>query len=316
MPAHHTHHLIAEQILSVLPENISSRIRSLPDYYTGAQGGDVYFFTRLTTGEKNLGQQMHRRSIRTTFERFLINAEKGDDAVCSYVAGYITHYAADTVFHPFVYALCGRIRENGGRKMAYHQYIESVLDSYFIREKTGLEPGQYSLALKAGDVSCAKIFVPMREVADILSIKLSMGALRRSFRRFLLYVRFFRDAKYRKGAFFRKAEKILHIRGFLSCLCCPREADGRCLNRERLAWENPSVPGEVSCESADDLFARAVKEGTRLITEFFRAADNGTGLNEEDFRKGFLTGADETVPLVDPAGKKHEKRKETGGKKA
>lgn len=315
MPAHHTHYLIAEEILSELPENIVTCISSLPDYYAGAQGGDAYFFTKLTTGEKNLGQAMHRRHIRETFDLFLEKAREGDGAVCSYAAGYITHYVADSVFHPFVYALCGKLLDEGGTGIAYHQYIESSLDSYFIRGKTGEEPGRYRLAMKVRGVSCGKLFPMLQKTAGLHAIRLSERAFRRSFRRFLLYVRFFHDTHYRKGAFFRKMEKFLHARGFLSCLCCPREADGRCLNESREEWENPSVPGERFRESADDLFARAVGEGVRLITEFFRAADHDVALDASDFRNGFLTGADESVPLANPAEKKVGNRQKNRGKK-
>ena len=52
MPSSYTHQLIAEQIAEALPENIKSRVSFMPEYFFGAQGGDVFYFYNIAGGGK------------------------------------------------------------------------------------------------------------------------------------------------------------------------------------------------------------------------------------------------------------------------
>ena len=73
------------------------------------------------------------------------------------------------------------------------------------------------------------------------------------------------------------------------------------------------MPSFTSHESADELFARAVAEGVRLICAVFIALEGDGELAEADFSKNFLTGAEEGVPLVRAQPRKRCPRKRAKG---
>ena len=104
MPASYTHQILAEKIFEALPENIKAMIPFSSEYFLGAQGGDVWYFHKIPGSRHrlNLGKYFHRRNVYEVFCSLLKSAAKGG-AAASYAAGYVTHYAGDTVFHPYVY---------------------------------------------------------------------------------------------------------------------------------------------------------------------------------------------------------------------
>ena len=94
MPAFFTHETVCEKVLDRLPEKQAARISDRALFYLGAQGGDPLFLYR--DKNKRLGVVLHREKIYEFFAALL-------RADCdSFALGYLTHYAADTVFHPYV----------------------------------------------------------------------------------------------------------------------------------------------------------------------------------------------------------------------
>lgn len=300
MPAQYTHQIIAETIFERLPENVRDTITSLPAYWLGAQGGDMYYFFRIRKGkERNLGTYLHNRGIYEVFSSFLKAARGEDGAAWSYIAGYITHYAADAVFHPYVYALMGRFsREEPAWRGKRHAYIESDLDSYFIEKYRNASVREYVSPVSKKDAD-ALPYDLMREVCrENGSSGFSERALRSAFKRFFLFERLFTDRSYRRRKFFTGVENAFRLPHVFSSLYRRPDYDERCLNRDCAEWTNPSDTAFSSKESADRLFERSVREGVRLIDTFFICMEGGTPLPREDFGKGFLTGADESLPLV------------------
>ena len=124
MPAAYTHHAVARETLSLLPPAIQTKLQPhLPLYFFGAQGADFCFFYPLLGGfSQNLGSYLHRQggfpalNVCKTFST--------QPKIFAYSLGFITHYAADTVFHPFIY-------EKAGKSLVRHTRIENALDCYF-----------------------------------------------------------------------------------------------------------------------------------------------------------------------------------------
>lgn len=125
MPAEYTHHLIAEYALRTLPADVLKKIRPyLSLYFFGAQGPDFCFFYKFFPREKpNLGSYLHRQGGYTAFET-LKTLSARDPQTLAYALGYVTHYAADTAFHPYVYAVAGN-------SSLRHTAFENALDKYY-----------------------------------------------------------------------------------------------------------------------------------------------------------------------------------------
>lgn len=316
MPAQFTHRILAEAVLRALPASVRRTIDDLPAYFLGAQGPDIFYFLHIRRGkEKNLGAYFHGVGV---YEGLcsLLAASKGSDFAFSYAAGYLTHYAADTVFHPFVYGMIEKFNEYEpawrGRR---HAYIENDLDSYFVQKCCGIPVQAYPFPRVERHINVAKLYaVLIRMSADAHRRPFSERALRAALDRFFRFGRFFTDEKLRRRNFFGAAERALRVPHLFSSMYRRPDYDERCLNLSREEWRNPSAPECASRESADDLFARAERECTRLLTEFYRAAADGTPLPREDFGKSMLTGVGGGVPLVRPrAGVKNAAKGKNGG---
>ncbi len=124
MPAPQTHFLIARETLKRFPKNIQDKIRPhLSLYFFGAQGADFCFFYPLTGGfSQNFGSHLHRKGGYGAFS--VCKAFATQPSLFAYSLGYITHYATDTVFHPFIY-------QTVGRSPLRHTRVESAFDAFF-----------------------------------------------------------------------------------------------------------------------------------------------------------------------------------------
>lgn len=122
MPSAYTHFLVARQSLNALQPRIQEKISPyLPLYYLGAQGADFCFFYKyLSKKNANLGSYLHRAGGYIAFET-IHRAAAQSPALFAYAAGYITHYAADVILHPYVYAV-------SKQSTWTHTRIESALD--------------------------------------------------------------------------------------------------------------------------------------------------------------------------------------------
>ena len=130
MPSVYTHFLIARQSFLALPPRIQAKISPyLPLYYFGAQGADFCFFYKSSPKKTiNFGSYMHRTGAWITFQTLQRYAAQSP-ALFAYAAGYITHYAADTVLHPYVYAAVGK-------SFLTHTRLEGALDYQYGKEYT------------------------------------------------------------------------------------------------------------------------------------------------------------------------------------
>ncbi len=118
MPDYFSHKITAEVIYGKLPEEVQKKITSKDTYLLGAQGGDLYFFYKFTPTKSNMGISMHHMDPKVVFEALL----QGD---FSYLAGFCTHYALDSKFHPPVYDFAK------GHGFMTHVRLEADLGRYF-----------------------------------------------------------------------------------------------------------------------------------------------------------------------------------------
>lgn len=134
MPTAITHQLLAEEVYESLPAAARAEIFSPPLYYFGAQGPDVCFaYNPAAPADENFGRLLHTRAPLLFF-RLLAAAAKGNGVVRSYALGYIAHYAADTVFHPYVYAVMRAFQREG---RYFHHAVEHAVDGVLLKELRG-----------------------------------------------------------------------------------------------------------------------------------------------------------------------------------
>ncbi len=306
MPASYTHQLLAENILEDLPVEIKSKITVLAEYYLGAQGGDVWYFHKAVGSSKNLnlGKYFHRCNIYNVFS-LLLKCVKDNQNAFSYAAGYITHYAVDTVFHPYVYYTSKEIKMcPEGWRGNKHALIESDLDTYFVNKELDIPVGEYSLPYTKKEVNVSTLAPVIRRISSFTGGRddVTEVSLKKAINSFFRAQAFFSDRKYGLRKFLYGAESFFGAPHTLSSLCRKEEPDKICLNEQNQEWYYLADPTRKSNESAEELYQRARKEGGRLIKIFYSCMTDGSLLPREDFGKHFLTGIGEGEGVADEKG--------------
>lgn len=262
MPASYTHHLLAREAFIALPDHIQTIIRpNLPLYFFGAQGADFCFFYRSWNPKaKNLGSHLHREGGFQTLQLLKVLSSR-DREIFAYTLGYLTHYAADATFHPYIYA-------TAGRSVLRHTRLENILD---IRLKKRTSSPEYDEYFRR------KLTL---EEQDLLFLIYTAVAVKNGF------------PSPKKGAFLRAFSAFNAYLPLPNALFDGVNAKVRALaaNEEKRLWSYPADPARVSDESVDELFDRAKDFAITLLTTFSHAVKNKLPLDRELFGKGFLTG--------------------------
>lgn len=261
MPASYTHHLVAAEALSTLSSAVNNVISShLPLYFFGAQGADFCFFYRfLNPKSKNLGSYLHRQGGYTAFCT-LKNFSARDLGLFAYTLGFITHYAADVTFHPYVYA-------QSGKSPLKHARVEGALDMHFKRNNAS--PKYASLfhhkLTKEEEID---LFVTYSAIA----LKCGFPALQ-------------------KAAFLR-AISLFNAYPPITSAIFPSENSPTfqaAINAENQPWKAPTT-GAIYRDNADALFQKAVDFSKTLFVELLHCIKGQTMPSKELFGKNYLTG--------------------------
>lgn len=261
MPATYTHHLIAREAYTALSPALQTEIQSLPLYFFGAQGADFCFFDRsLNPKTKNFGSYLHREGGFSAFCTLKALAER-DAPILSYALGYITHYAADSTFHPYVYA-------TAGNSPLRHSRLENILDIRFKRNSLS----------KEYDTFFRKKLTEREK--DTLFLIYTAIALRDRF------------CAPKKPAFLRSIALFNAYMPIPNTLFDGSNAQVKAYaaNEQKREWAYPADPKIKSRDSADELFMKSVVLSVKLIEAFLRAVKINLPLDRKLFGKGFLTG--------------------------
>ena len=154
----YTHLRIARAALAAEDANAVANAAFL----MGANGPDPLFADRLLQKNKQqplapIGARMHREACGAFLLALLETAKTSTQR--DYARGFLTHYATDTVFHPYIAAQSG----SGGAfdRPQGHGFCEAALDTCFCAMDTGC-------ASVSMDAAAPKISAP--ELAEIVSL--------------------------------------------------------------------------------------------------------------------------------------------------
>lgn len=263
MPAVHTHYLVAGRVFTLLPQRLKEKIRPyLVPYFFGAQGADFCFFYKpLNTRLQNFGSYLHRKGGYTAFcamKAFSAN----DDLLKAYSLGFITHYAADTLFHPYVYF-------TAGKSPLRHTKVENAID-VFLRERYADTENHFSAYYK----------IPTKTAQNELYLLFAAIASGTPF------------APLSKPAFFNAISAFGAYPNLSTALFATKNerAIAAAVNAEGRIWHYPQAPHIQSNDGADELFEKAVSLSLSLIREFLYAAQTRKPLLYSKFGKNYLSG--------------------------
>ena len=261
MPAPYTHHLVAREAYAALPRDLQTKIHSLSLYFFGAQGPDFCFFYRsLNPKAKNLGSHLHREGGFPAFCALKSLAAR-DPQILSYALGYITHYAADSVFHPYVYAVTGNSKFR-------HSRLENILDIRFKRQAKRDENDKFFHGKLIEEEKDELFFI-------YTAIALQCGFPAPQKPAFLRSIALFNAYMPIPNTLFDGVSA--QVQAFAA-------------NEEKRAWAYPAAPDIVSRENADELLEKSITRSATLMKNFLNAVQTNAPLSRKLFGKGFLTG--------------------------
>lgn len=284
MPSFFTHQVIAEEVLKAIPNDLYTKIEYYDCYYAGAQGADPFFIYRpFKKKGYNLGKTMHRKKVFEFFSAAYDNLNATDNPRGrAYLYGYITHYAVDTIFHPYVYWLekeLVRALPKSRKKDKVHFRIERDIDVFIYEEYRHANLKDYVYDVTLSEADYRGIFAALSEpLWDVYSVRADYDALHNSLKRFVKQQKYFLDPKNKRGTAMYALEKLLFFPHILSFMYIRENPDMAYTNylKEQTPYGNDSIY---------DLADKAIRLGAKLIAAF-DAAPPEKELFSTDFNLG------------------------------
>ncbi len=155
MPNVLTHGLMAQRVFETLSEgDVVSAIKAHPQVFKFASNGPDFLFYYnawpwMDQDEANrvseYGEQMHRGRVNQFVDTMIDLAKKQNQVAAkrimiAFVAGYLCHWALDSVAHPFIFYRSGSM---AGNLKYYHFRYESNLDVKMVRDVFKLKLKDY-----------------------------------------------------------------------------------------------------------------------------------------------------------------------------
>ena len=270
MPASYVHQSIAKSICDALSIFDTSSLHSA--VLAGSEGPDPLFFSVIPTPGAPLvpkvGSLMHTRKT-DDFLLALADACAESELTRAYCCGFFTHYAADTTFHPFVYA--HSLQEDGSYSTTTHCTLEHQLETLHYRRQ-GHEKGlPRQMAGFAQLKSHEKDEIARALTKAINAVFPGEGMttfrIRRSFDDAVNLCNLLRSERGVKFRALGGLLKPLHMDASLHAHMMPAEPPEKdIMNDAPQPWASIWLPGEARTDSFDDLYEKAVTRGKALVS--------------------------------------------------
>lgn len=155
MPGFTTHYIFGMKAYNDMPnsqlKHIVAKHRWL--YQLGLQGPDMFFYNIPILRHqdyRNVGSHMHEHQVSQFFDCCLrhiglITSRQQKEEAIAYFAGYINHYIADSICHPFIYGRIGYdINEPSTKNHGLHAALENDLDAILLWKYKKKKPSEFN----------------------------------------------------------------------------------------------------------------------------------------------------------------------------
>lgn len=279
MPGLITHHIVAESVA----ERVD--IKYTPAFMLGCLGPDVCYFHRAMPWQRGsiraVGKKLHYSPPSELFNvmnRLLL--EYRDDAMQSYVEGFLCHYALDSTVHPFVYWSIPQYKSAYGIKFNdsfIHNQIEYKMDALVLDEKYGITVKEYDLEKVVPTdektlTAASKMF--SSAVNDLFpSEHLTAATVSQAYTDLSHNTRILQNPEAKRQVIC-SLERLLHTGPVLSPLFWSEpDHSYDYMNTAHKTWYNPTDRTEQSTESYIELASRAVDYTVELIGQLRGSLD-------------------------------------------
>ncbi len=307
MPAMITHYLLGRRML---PLSGLPAIKRQDAFLLGCQGPDLLYFYRaypwlIGKAGLPLGNDLHEvrpsELVDTLRDLLAQTVEDERDIVHSYILGFLCHYTADRLIHPFVTYWQDQLKMlrpyYATDDNPYHYYIESALDTLFLHRENGEIVTAFSLTKvlpkkdRKLEIALARFY--NRLLQRVLGVQITERKLRRLIPDMRQSMFFMTDTTELKGKAIRFYERLRKKGAWYSSLLRTKEVmDLDYPNLDHRVW----LKGDASVSRQDfyELCDEVVEQATRLLIGF-ENGDSGLNLtNDMDF-SGLKYGQEDTA---------------------
>lgn len=258
------------------------------EYLIGTNGPDFLFFhdvfplyKKQNMRVSDIGSELHRNKINAFYKSAIKTYHKQKDdeskkAMASYIIGHYLHWQLDSVMHPYVVYFTGF---NQTFSKMHHHRFESMMDTINLknyRNETIQTYETFRICRRSKYSSKVISKVYTQAVKDCLHIEISKEDIKQALQDWEKAQKYLYDPKKIKIRFLKAIEFITRKPG-LSGNIVTLDIDERydVMNVEKREWKHPCT-GEVSNESEDELFQKAIHKASIGLPLLFDALDHKT----------------------------------------
>lgn len=305
MPGFTTHYIFGMKAYNDMPftplKHTIAKYRWL--YQLGLQGPDMFFYNIPILRHRdyrNVGSYMHEHKVNAFFECCLrrigtIRSRQQQEEAISYLAGFINHYIADSICHPYVYGRIGYpVDTPTSMHHGMHAHLENELDAILLWKYKKKKPSEFNqtatICLNGQEIQFISHFLAscINETYYPITYRNNFQVTPAMVHRSIWALRFgcrtLSDKTGKKKFGIAQVESIFVNHPVASAkMVTDSVTDYRSscnLNHE--AWSNPWDPTRVSTASFVDLFHETLDKCSRVYELLNSAVTDNVPLDKQD----------------------------------
>ena len=305
MPGFTTHYIFGMKAYNDMPftplKHTIAKYRWL--YQLGLQGPDMFFYNIPILRHRdyrNVGSYMHEHKVNAFFECCLrrigtIRSRQQQEEAISYLAGFINHYIADSICHPYVYGRIGYLVDAPtSMHHGMHAHLENELDAILLWKYKKKKPSEFNqtatICLNGQEIQFISHFLAscINETYYPITYRNNFQVTPAMVHRSIWALRFgcrtLSDKNCKKKFGIAQVESIFVNHPVASAkMVTDSVTDYRSscnLNHE--AWSNPWDPTRVSTASFVDLFHETLDKCSRVYALLNSAVTDNVPLDKQD----------------------------------
>ena len=305
MPGFTTHYIFGMKAYNDMPftplKHTIAKYRWL--YQLVLQGPDMFFYNIPILRHRdyrNVGSYMHEHKVNAFFECCLrrigtIRSRQQQEEAISYLAGFMNHYIADSICHPYVYGRIGYpVDAPTSMHHGMHAHLENELDAILLWKYKKKKPSEFNqtatICLNGQEIQFISHFLAscINETYYPITYRNNFQVTPAMVHRSIWALRFgcrtLSDKTGKKKFGIAQVESIFVNHPVASAkMVTDSVTDYRSscnLNHE--AWGNPWDPTRVSTASFVDLFHETLDKCSRVYELLNSAVTDNVPLDKQD----------------------------------
>ncbi len=237
----------------------------------------LYFYRIIGFGGKRIqdaGHMFHWRKVFKSFE-FLVNKNKEnkDKELFTLIAGFITHYKADSYCHPFINYRA--YNKNRIKHQDNHFMIETYLDNYYLNKREKENYRKYKTYKFLSNYTKEKI---IEDTIEELYQKIfnEKGVGKCYYKGTASMIHVFKYMRLDRTGIKKSLYRLLDINPFnirrtrYLSYNFPLDRDSFMINSSHQEWYNIKDNTIKSTKSFDDLWMDAINDSAKIINELYK----------------------------------------------